>query len=209
MPGRFVFWFDEGQQAVAQFGREAAATARDEHEFVVQRCHAPGFACGRLKGLECVLFDFGQALLFDAAEIFDRAAKKQFLDALQRQALRLKEADGDELEAVFFGKALATAKQGRVEQAEGAIIANVAHGNALARLTAGGRNAMLVAPIINDLGEFFDGERNVHGGIMTVNSVTVNKKKFAVEKEPRKTGFLCQNSFLVRSELRLRETSRS
>jgi len=136
------------------------------------------------------LFEFGQTLLFDAAEIFEGPAKKQFLDALKRKALSLKEANGNELKTMFFAKPLPTPKQGRIKQGECAIISNIANGNALPGLAAGWRNTMFLAPVINDLGQLFNRERLVHGGSITVNSVTVNKKKLALEKEQRNIGFM-------------------
>jgi len=120
------------------------------------------------------LFQFGQAAFLDFAEFLQGAAQEEITDAVEGETLGLEEADGDQLEEVFLAIAGAAAGEGRIDESERPVIADVPFGHAFTGLAAGGGDLVLVAPFIGGLGELIDGVGDIHdGGNMTVNSVSV------------------------------------
>ena len=74
---------------------------------------------------------------------------------------------------MLFAVTLPPAEQRRIQQAQRAIVTNASLGDLFARLAAGGRDTVAIAPAIDFLGQLLGGAQEFHVSRMPLNSVTV------------------------------------
>jgi len=156
--------------------RDVAVLPVDEQETPAQWNHRPIFnrrERGEGDGRRGCLFAFPRGCFFKRRQVFQALAVKLLANLPEGNALRLVNPDGDELQPVLVIEGFGITAQRRIQQAQGAVVADRALADFVGCLPVGGGDTVLLAPGLDGFGQFFNSEFAHDNPTIQYDSVTV------------------------------------
>ena len=165
----FVFGPEESHDLVAEIFRDGSAIAADENKISIEENGIPEFGLGLRVGRERIGVLQAETFLLEIEQLFFGSVMEQFPNFSKRQTLVLEEADGLELEKMFFSERLFLVGSGRIDQVDGAVVAKSAFGEKFGGLAIGWNEMIFGAPTIDLTDEILERKSEIHNaGMLTI-----------------------------------------